>query len=787
MNVRVACALALASTVCLLSGASMRAQTQPVNYIYDALGRLVGVVDRNGDSAVYNYDAVGNLLSIERHTASTVAILQFSPQSGPIGTTVTISGTGFSATANQNTLTFNGVSATITSATTTQLVANVPTGATTGTIAVTTPLGSASSSSAFTVTSNNNAPTITSFTPSIGVAGTAVTITGTNFQTTVSNDRTMFNLRHAAVSSATSTSISTTVPTLTGSGRISVYTPFGGATGNDFFVPPSPYTAADVAVTTRWPVNQSSGMSISTAGKIGLAVFEGTAGHRLSLLGASGTFNATLGCDLFVSVLKPDGTVLSPADCMESSGFLDAVTTPIAGTYTVFVAPGPTASGSVTLTPYDFVDVTGTITPGGSTVTVTTTTPGQNGRLTFTGTSNHRVSLVGANGMTGQVLPCDVFTNILKPDGAAITGAATCMEGSGFMEPVTLPSSGTYTTLVDPTGTATGGLTLALYDVPADVSGSITVGGSAVTVTTTVPGQNGVLSFSGTANQRVFLAGTNGISGQLGITCDVTATIRKPDGSTLASGCMEGSGNTDTQTLPTTGTYTILVDPASWVTGSLTLTLTSVPADVTGTITADGTLVNATTTAPGQNAIYTFSGTSGQRVCLAIGAGPWSTVSLRDPSGSTIASTLIGPFWSGFIDTRTLTVTGTYSVFVDVWNADTGTVPLRLYTVAADTTSSVSVNGSASTVSLTTGQNGSVTFTGTANQQITVRLTNNSMLPSVLVLVFNPDGSFLTGNWVSSASFNLNQVTLGATGTYRVSIDPAETVTGSMDVAVTSP
>src|SRR5262249_32817311 len=151
------------------------------------------------------------------------------------------------------------------------------------------------------------------------------------------------------------------------------------------------------------PVNQSSNMSISTAGKIGLAVFEGTAGHRLSLGGANGTFNVTLGCDLFVSVLKPDGTVLSPADCMESSGFLDAMTVPISGTYTIFVVPGPTASGSVTLVPHDFVDVTHAINPGGSAVTVTTTTPGQNGRLTFTGTTNHRVSLLGTNGMTGQV------------------------------------------------------------------------------------------------------------------------------------------------------------------------------------------------------------------------------------------------------------------------------------------------------------------------------------------------------------------------------------------------
>ena len=38
-------------------------------YFYDELGRLVGVVDGQGNAAVYNYDAVGNLLSIQRFTS----------------------------------------------------------------------------------------------------------------------------------------------------------------------------------------------------------------------------------------------------------------------------------------------------------------------------------------------------------------------------------------------------------------------------------------------------------------------------------------------------------------------------------------------------------------------------------------------------------------------------------------------------------------------------------------------------------------------------------------------
>lgn len=40
-----------------------------VNYIYDDTGRLIKVISETGDTAIYNYDEVGNLLSITRATA----------------------------------------------------------------------------------------------------------------------------------------------------------------------------------------------------------------------------------------------------------------------------------------------------------------------------------------------------------------------------------------------------------------------------------------------------------------------------------------------------------------------------------------------------------------------------------------------------------------------------------------------------------------------------------------------------------------------------------------------
>lgn len=136
---------------------ALRAQAeQPViHYVYDDLGRLVGVVDQDGNAATYTYDAVGNILAIERHNVAdmpgAVAITLVAPSKGKVGTAVSIFGRGFSPDPVQNTVSFNGATATVTAATTNSLTTSVPLGALTGPIAVTTPLGAATSPEPFTV------------------------------------------------------------------------------------------------------------------------------------------------------------------------------------------------------------------------------------------------------------------------------------------------------------------------------------------------------------------------------------------------------------------------------------------------------------------------------------------------------------------------------------------------------------------------------------------------------------------------------------------------------------
>jgi hypothetical protein len=76
-------------------------------------------------------------------------ITSFTPTSGPVGKSVTITGTNLTGVTAVK---FNGVTATFTSSTATSVTATVPTGATTGKISVTTPVATATSTADFTVT-----------------------------------------------------------------------------------------------------------------------------------------------------------------------------------------------------------------------------------------------------------------------------------------------------------------------------------------------------------------------------------------------------------------------------------------------------------------------------------------------------------------------------------------------------------------------------------------------------------------------------------------------------------
>jgi protocatechuate 3,4-dioxygenase beta subunit len=151
------------------------------------------------------------------------SITSFTPTSGMASDTVKITGLNFSTVTTNNTVTFNGATATVTAATNTQLTVTVPSGVSTGKITVTVNGQAGTSSADFTVTtaSASSSPTITSFTSS-GSEGSTIVITGTNFSTTAASNTVTIGGVVATVVSATATQLVVTVPSGAISGVITV-------------------------------------------------------------------------------------------------------------------------------------------------------------------------------------------------------------------------------------------------------------------------------------------------------------------------------------------------------------------------------------------------------------------------------------------------------------------------------------------------------------------------------------------------------------------------------------
>ena len=748
-------------------------QSPPFVYVYDEAGRLVGVVDAAGNTTTYTYDALGNILSIGRGSAA-VSILEFSPNSGPAGTRVTIQGVGFSATAAENAVTFNGVSATVLSATPNQLVAVVPSGATTGPIRVTSPAGSAVSATPFTVGSNN-APTISGFSPTVGPAGSAVTITGTNFETVPGGNRVAFNGFSGTVSSATATTIGAVVPSSATSGRISVTTPDGRATSTgDFFVPPSPYTAADVEVTGRMAIGETRNVTVSLANKIGLIVFDATAGQRISMSIGLGAGLSGGGCDS-VSIRKPDGALLASTNACNSSGFIDLQVLPVSGTYQIAFDPSGTETGTAALTLHDVPpDASADIIPGGAPVTVTPTVLGQNAQARFNGSAGQRVSLKVSFTST-----CNDIS-IQNPDGTYLLSPTATCSTTYFSDVRVLPAAGVYVITVNPRDTNLGSATLTLYDVPPDATAGIVAGGSPVTVTTTVPGQNAQVSFDGSAGQRVSLKVS------FGATCN-DISIQNPDGTPLLSPTLTCSTTyfSDVRVLPATGVYVITVNPRDLVVGNVTLTLYEVPPDVTASLVAGGSPVTVTTTAPGQNARISFDGSLGQRISLKVSfASTCNDISIQNPDGTPLLSPTLTCSTTYFSDVRVLPATGVYVITINPRDLAVGNMTLTLYDVPPDATADIVAGGSPVTVTPTVpGQNAQVSFNGSAGQRVSLKVSFASTCNDISIQ--NPDGTPLLSPTLTCSTTYFSDVrVLPATGAYVITINPRDLAVGNITLTL---
>ena len=185
-------------------------------------------------------------------TTPAPTITGFSPTSGQVGSSVTISGDNLTGATGVK---FNALAATFILFGN-SLIATVPGGATTGQITVTTPSGTASSATAFTLT-NQSTTVITAFAPLSGAEGTSVTIDGSFTNTTAVK----FNGAPAVFTVISSSRIIATVPAGASTGLITVIAAGGTATSrSNFFIAPqiSGFTPSSGAAATSVKISGTS-------------------------------------------------------------------------------------------------------------------------------------------------------------------------------------------------------------------------------------------------------------------------------------------------------------------------------------------------------------------------------------------------------------------------------------------------------------------------------------------------------------------------------------------------
>lgn len=575
-------------TKLLLSTCALVALVGPVyadsvQYFYDSAGQLSAVVDPVNGTAVYTYDAVGNLTQVARYAASAAVVANAVPGSGPVGTNVVISGTGFGNSSN-TTVSFNGVAAKIISISSMQITVAVPSGATTGNLVVTSPSGT---SNPFTFAVTQPAPTITSI-PSTPVAqGTSINIGGSNFSTNPTNNRVLLNGRYVQVTGASANTLTITVP-ISSSGPVQVETPNGKAvSSSNLIVTPPVSTGPPVSGTIGPIVTSSLGgsatLNFTSSGQLGLIFFNNTTAGQY--INPHITSNSTGGL-VASQIIAPDGNYVSNVNTFYNVGnYIKTQVLNLTGQYTIVIAPTGGA-GSVSL---DLLNApaaaTTNATIGGSAVNLTNTMPGQNMAVNFSGSLNQRISLtfMQLSGSGCGIIEITYPNNgaILWPPSASgppINGF--CGSGqtisTGLVE---LPVAGSYTAQMltsDTTSDFVGSASFQIASVPAgqapraELRSSATKSNAArqATLTTTAQDRTVRTTFKGIAGGDA--AVTVNATDVAPADGDFYVTILEPDGHTILRG--DESSGVDYASgflhLPTSGVYTVLVTPADSAIGT---------------------------------------------------------------------------------------------------------------------------------------------------------------------------------------------------------------------------
>jgi hypothetical protein len=478
----------------------------------------------------------------------------------------------------------------------------------------------------------------------------------------------------------------------------------------------------------------------------------------------------TLGGSGNIVVLRPDGGQLNALSFVSNSDYsvrLNPLTQ--VGTYTILVQPSSNLTGSIRLTLWKDAQ------PGTLELealkTVTLAYRNQWARMTFNGTAGENLGLEVKRvtlGGSGNIV-------IVRPDGGQLNALSFVSSSDYSVRLTSLTQTGTYTVLVQPSSNLTGTIDLTLWK---DVEGQVLTPAQPAATTLSYRNQWARLTFAGSIGDNLGME-VNGVT--LGGSGNIV--VLRPDGGQLNALSFVSSSNYSVRLtqLAQAGTYTVLVQPSSNLTGSIQLTLWKDAQPGTFELETPKTVALAYRN---QWARMTFSGTAGENLGLDVSevtlGGSGNIVIVR-PDGGQLNALSFASSSDYSVRLTSLTQTGTYTVLVQPSSNLTGTIDLTLW---KDVSGPLSL-GVPSRVQLKyRNQHALLSFTGAVGENLSLNVSDVTLPSNSSLSVLAPSASQLTSAVFGASGLTLNLPALPTDGTYSVRIVPPGNATGAATIAL---
>lgn len=515
-------------------------------------------------------------------------------------------------------------------------------------------------------------------------------------------------------------------------------------------------------------------------GQFTVVTFTATQGQAMALnLGSVVTTPA--GVNMYLSVTGPTGAAVGSPITTKATTV--NYTNLAAGTYRVFLVPyfGVTASAQLTLAN----GLTGTLQSDGTTsATLNSSVPGQNGYFAIPATAGQNIgialrSLVMTPGTVGSIT-----LSLYQPNGTYMWGRSCLVSdpmsscGLQFTE---VPATGDYLLTAVPNGSAKMSFNLT---VSRALTGSLAPG-TPLNLNLAVPGQFAYLTFTATAGQTMALNLGSVVTTPTGV--NMYLSVTGPNGAAVGSP-LTTTNTTINYTNLAAGTYKVFLVAYFGITASAQLTLSP---GTTATLPVDGSTSSFSTGVPGQNAYFTFAGTAGQGLGIALKnlvmSSGSATFSVTRPDGVVMDTSGVcspsNPGGATNVWRMSLPQTGNYRITV----VPSGQARMSFDIVVSSPVTLTPSSGTPASVSLPVwGQWGLLTFTATAGQDAAMALSSITTTPAnqqVSVVILDPNGNqVVNGGGTGSRGYNLTNL---LAGTYKIAVIPWYGVSASSIAQVT--